>query len=131
MWIRHAGWSHVADGGSTVGNIYDQLGNLIGELNAIAPLISQFFMLTYLLINFACFSLEISRSPGWRPSFSYFNKYTAGFGSLLCLTIMFLLNWAYALVACLVAGVLYSYVQYTDPEVNWGAAPQVRCHAVD
>ena len=43
--------------------------NLIGELNAIAPLISQFFMLTYLLINAACFTLEISKSPGWRPSF--------------------------------------------------------------
>ena len=28
--------------------------NLIGALNAIAPLISQFFMLTYLLINFSC-----------------------------------------------------------------------------
>ena len=100
--------------------------NLIGELNAIAPLISQFFMLTYLLINFSCFSLEISKSPGWRPSFKYFNKYTAGFGSFLCLTIMFLLNWAYALVACVVAGALWAYVQWTDPEVNWGAAPQAR-----
>jgi len=100
--------------------------NLIGELNAIAPLISQFFMLTYLLINFSCFSLEISKSPGWRPSFKYFNKYTAGFGSFLCLSIMFLLNWSYALVASVVAFLLYSYVQWIDPEVNWGAAPQAR-----
>ena len=100
--------------------------NLIGALNAIAPLISQFFMLTYLLINFSCFSLEISKSPGWRPSFKYFNKYTAGFGSFLCLSIMFLLDWAYALVASVVALLLYLYVQWTDPEVNWGAAPQAR-----
>jgi amino acid transporter len=57
--------------------------NLIGELNAIAPLISQFFMLTYLLINAACFSLEVSKSPGWRPSFKYFSKYTAGLGAFL------------------------------------------------
>merc|ERR1719229_530667 len=100
--------------------------NLIGTLNAIAPLISQFFMLTYLLINLACFALTISKRPGWRPSFKYFNKWTAGFGSFLCLTIMFLLNWAYALVACLVASVLYFYVEWVDPEVNWGAAPQAR-----
>merc|ERR1719295_1112827 len=100
--------------------------NLIGELNAIAPLISQFFMLTYLMINLACFALTISKSPGWRPSFKYFNKWTAGFGSFLCLTIMFLLNWAYALVACVVASFLYFYVEWVDPEVNWGAAPQAR-----
>merc|ERR1719474_406067 len=67
--------------------------------------------------------------PSWRrwwPSFKYFNKYTAGFGAFLCLTIMFLLNWAYALVACTVAATLYYYVEWTDPEVNWGAAPQAR-----
>jgi len=100
--------------------------NLIGELNAIAPLISQFFMLTYLLINLACFALTISKSPGWRPSFKYFNKWTAGFGSFLCLSIMFLLAWYYALIACTVASVLYFYVEWVDPEVNWGAAPQAR-----
>eukprot|EP01083_Nonionella_stella_P229388 811983_1 len=100
--------------------------NLIGELNAIAPLISEFFMLTYLLINFACFSLEISKSPGWRPSFKYFNKYTSGCGAFLCLVIMFLLEWAYALVACLIAFSLCLYVEWKDPEVNWGAAPQAR-----
>jgi solute carrier family 12 sodium/potassium/chloride transporter 2 len=100
--------------------------NLIGALNAIAPLISQFFMLTYLLINFACFSLTISKSPGWRPSFKYFNKYTAGCGSLVCLCIMFLLNYAYALFACLIALLLFLYVEWTEPEVNWGAAPQAR-----
>jgi len=92
----------------------------------IAPLISQFFMLTYLLINAACFSLEVSKSPGWRPSFKYFSKYTAGLGAFMCLTIMFLLNWLYALVACMIVFVLYSYVEYKDPEVNWGAAPQAR-----
>merc|ERR1719334_2470461 len=100
--------------------------NLIGELNAIAPLISQFFMLTYLLINFSCFALEISRSPGWRPSFKYFSKYTAGFGAFLCLTIMFLLDWTMALAANFIAGMLFMYIQWKDPEVNWGAAPQAR-----
>ena len=100
--------------------------NLIGQLNAIAPLISEFFMLTYFLINLACFSLTISKSPGWRPSFKYFNKYTAGFGSFLCLAIMFLLEWRYALIAIVVAAILYYYVEWTDPEVNWGAAPQAR-----
>jgi len=100
--------------------------NLIGELNAVAPLISQFFMLTYLLVNVACFGLAVSKSPGWRPSFKYFNRYTALIGSLLCLVIMFLLNWAYALAALLIAGMLFFYVYFKDPDINWGAAPQAR-----
>jgi len=100
--------------------------NLIGELNAIAPLISQFFMITYLLINCSCFALEVSRSPGWRPSFKYFNKYSAGFGAFLCLTIMFLLDWTMALGANAIALSLFCYIQWKDPEVNWGAAPQAR-----
>merc|ERR1719384_1336813 len=33
-----------------------------------------------------------------------------------------------ALVACVVAFLLHSYVTWTDPEVNWGAAPQARKH---
>ena len=38
----------------------------IGELNLIAPLITMFFMLAYALINFSCFMLTISKSPGIR-----------------------------------------------------------------
>eukprot|EP01084_Bolivina_argentea_P078524 142503_1 len=37
--------------------------NCIGELNLIAPLISQFFIIIYLIINFASFVMEISHSP--------------------------------------------------------------------
>jgi amino acid transporter len=100
--------------------------NCIGQLNVIAPLISQFFMMTYLLINFACFFLEISHSPGWRPSFKYFNKYTSGIGAFLCLIIMFLLDYVFALLAGLIGGGIYIYVYYKDPDVNWGSAPQSR-----
>eukprot|EP00484_Ammonia_sp_Unknown_P002454 CAMPEP_0197076228 /NCGR_PEP_ID=MMETSP1384-20130603/212009_1 /TAXON_ID=29189 /ORGANISM="Ammonia sp." /LENGTH=1059 /DNA_ID=CAMNT_0042515081 /DNA_START=31 /DNA_END=3210 /DNA_ORIENTATION=+ len=102
--------------------------NCIGALNAIAPLISQFFMLTYLLINAACFALTFSKSPAWRPSFKYYNKWTAGFGTLLCLVIMFLLNWVYAVVACVIALSLYGYIEYKDPAINWGSAPEARAY---
>ena len=71
--------------------------NCIGQLNAVAQLISMFFMLAYFMINLACFGLSISKSPGWRPSFKYYNKWTALIGALLCLVTMFLLEWRYAL----------------------------------
>ena len=33
--------------------------NCIGELNFVAPLISQFFMIAYLMLNLSCFAMEI------------------------------------------------------------------------
>lgn len=41
---------------------------LIGELNAIAPIISNFFLASYGLINYSCFSASLAKSPGFRPS---------------------------------------------------------------
>jgi len=100
----------------------------IGELNAIAPLITQFFMITYALINYSCFMLEIYKSPGWRPSFIYFNKWTAILGAIMCVVIMFLTDYISALVACSIAIGIYKYVQHADIDINWGTAMQSRSH---
>ena len=54
----------------------------------------------------------ISRSPGWRPSFKYFNKYTALMGTILCLVIMFLLNAVYAAVTLTGAFAIYGYIHW-------------------
>jgi len=99
---------------------------LIGSLNAIAPLISMFFMITYGLINLSTFALEISKSPSWRPMFTYYNHWVSFGGFLLCLVIMFLTSWFIALAAIFIAAALYFYIDYRDPPVNWGSANQAR-----
>ncbi|KFM67555.1 Solute carrier family 12 member 1, partial [Stegodyphus mimosarum] len=38
----------------------------IGDLNSIAPIISNFFLAAYCLINFSCFHATFARSPGFR-----------------------------------------------------------------
>lgn len=41
----------------------------IGELNAIAPLISNFYLASYALINFSTFHATLIKPIGWRPTF--------------------------------------------------------------
>jgi solute carrier family 12 (sodium/potassium/chloride transporter), member 2 len=42
---------------------------LIADLNAVAPLISNFYLAAYALINFCTFHAAFVKPLGWRPSF--------------------------------------------------------------
>ncbi|XP_031418369.1 solute carrier family 12 member 3 [Clupea harengus] len=97
---------------------------LIAELNAIAPIISNFFLCSYALINFSCFHASITNSPGWRPSFRYFNKWASLLCAVVSVVIMFLLTWWAALIAIGVVILLLGYVMYKRPSVNWGSSVQ-------
>ncbi|OPJ78124.1 solute carrier family 12 member 3 isoform B [Patagioenas fasciata monilis] len=97
---------------------------LIAELNAIAPIISNFFLCSYALINFSCFHASITNSPGWRPSFRYYSKWAALFGAAISVVIMFLLTWWAALIALGIIIFLLGYVLYKKPDINWGSSIQ-------
>nr|XP_004670793.1 solute carrier family 12 member 3 isoform X2 [Jaculus jaculus] len=97
---------------------------IIAELNTIAPIISNFFLCSYALINFSCFHASVTNSPGWRPSFRYYSKWAALFGAVISVVIMFLLTWWAALIAIGVVLFLLLYVIYKKPEVNWGSSVQ-------
>jgi amino acid transporter len=98
------------------------LGILIGDLNAIAPLITNFFLATRALINFACFLASYSRSPGWRPTYKMYNKWVSLVTAVLCIAVMFAISWWQALVTLGLGFALYVYIRRAAPEVNWGAA---------
>merc|ERR1739848_745021 len=91
-------------------------------------MITMFFMITYAMINYSCFHLTISGSPGWRPGFVYYNAWTAITGCVICLGIMILIDPAFALMSGLVAGGIYYYVRYLKPSVNLGSALDARTH---
>ncbi|XP_015671707.1 solute carrier family 12 member 1 [Protobothrops mucrosquamatus] len=97
---------------------------LIAELNTIAPIISNFFLASYALINFSCFHASYAKSPGWRPAFRYYNLWVSLFGAVLCCGVMFVINWWAALITYAIEFFLYIYVTYKKPEVNWGSSAQ-------
>ncbi|ETE71469.1 Solute carrier family 12 member 1, partial [Ophiophagus hannah] len=97
---------------------------LIAKLNTIAPIISNFFLASYALINFSCFHASYAKSPGWRPAFRYYNMWVSLFGAVLCCGVMFVINWYAALITYAIEFFLYIYVTYKKPEVNWGSSAQ-------
>lgn len=97
---------------------------LIAELNIIAPIISNFFLASYALINFSVFHASLANSPGWRPSFKYYNKWVSLAGAVLCCVVMFVINWWAALLTNVIVLALYIYVGYKKPDVNWGSSTQ-------
>ncbi|XP_008278454.1 solute carrier family 12 member 3 [Stegastes partitus] len=102
---------------------------LIAELNTIAPIISNFFLCSYSLINFSCFHASITNSPGWRPSFRFYSKWLSLLGAVCCAVIMFLLNWWAALIAFGIVVFLLGYALYKKPDVNWGSSVQASSYS--
>ncbi|XP_016992132.1 bumetanide-sensitive sodium-(potassium)-chloride cotransporter isoform X1 [Drosophila rhopaloa] len=101
---------------------------LIGELNLIAPLISNFFLAAYMLINFSTFHASLAKPVGWRPTFKYFNMWLSLLGAILCVAVMFLISWATALITFVAVLALYLIVAYRKPDVNWGSTTQAQTY---
>jgi hypothetical protein len=87
----------------------------IGELNQIAPIISNFFLMSYALINYSCFDASIAKTPGWRPAFKYYNKWISLFGAIICIFVMFVVKWWAALLSFVVIAGIYLYVRQAKP----------------
>uniref|UniRef100_A0A8C5EPN3 Solute carrier family 12 member 3 n=1 Tax=Gouania willdenowi TaxID=441366 RepID=A0A8C5EPN3_GOUWI len=103
---------------------------LIAELNTIAPIISNFFLCSYCLINLSCFHASITNSPGWRPSFRFYSKWLSLLAAVGCAVIMFLLNWWAALIAFGIVFILLGYTLYKKPDVNWGSSVQASSYNI-
>jgi len=95
---------------------------MIGELNAIGKLASNFFLAAYALMNFSVFHSSMTKSPGWRPAFKYYNPWVSLLGSIVCVALMFLIDWILAIATVVAISILYGFMLYLDPESNWGSS---------
>lgn len=91
----------------------------LGELNAIAGLISMFFLISYGLLNFATYVESHGGSPSFRPRFQYFDARVSLAGGVLCLVSMLAIDLTTGLVAIATAGALYRYLLSRNVEVPW------------
>ena len=97
---------------------------IIADLNVVSSLLSNFFVAAYALINFSVFHGSIMESPGWRPSFKYYNKWVSLFGTILCVAVMFLMDYITAMITFIIIAALYMVIYIRKPNVNWGSSSQ-------
>uniref|UniRef100_A0A8C1RV95 Solute carrier family 12 member 5b n=1 Tax=Cyprinus carpio TaxID=7962 RepID=A0A8C1RV95_CYPCA len=97
-----------------------ETGILIASLDAVAPILSMFFLMCYMFVNLACALQTLLRTPNWRPRFKFYHWALSLLGMSLCLTLMFLCSWYYAIVAMVIASCIYKYIEFCGAEKEWG-----------
>ena len=97
-----------------------QIAVMVGDLNAIAPVITMFFLITYGVLNFATFSEAFARNPSWRPRFRYSHWATALLGAAGCGAAMFLVEPVWAVVSIGLMSAVYMLIRRHEIEWHWG-----------
>lgn len=97
---------------------------MLADINSIASFVTMAYLMTFLVTNLACFLLTISSAPNFRPSFHYFNWWTAGFGALICGISMFFVDNLYAAGCVSILIVIFLIIHYTTPPKSWGDVSQ-------
>jgi amino acid transporter len=93
-----------------------------GDLNAVAEVISMFFLIAYGMINLAAFVESKSANPSFRPRFKVFHWVTALIGAIGCGIAMIKINETYALIALGITGIIYFYLRKRDIQTSYGDA---------
>ena len=91
----------------------------LGELNAIAPVVSMFFLISYGLLNYATYYEARGADPSFRPRFRWFDRRLSLGGALACLGVMLAINpIAGGLAIAALLGIRY-YLQQVDRPRRW------------
>lgn len=96
---------------------------LLGDLNAIAPILSMFFLTTYGVVNIVSAVETFLGSPSFRPTFKVHWLFSL-LGAIGCIAVMFLINWLATLVAISTILVIYIWLERRELETTWGDVRQ-------
>ena len=91
----------------------------VGDLNLIAPILSMFFLTTYLVLNVSAGIEGFLQSPSFRPSFRVHWSLSM-LGAFGCLGVMFLINPIATVCAAIVVLGIYIWLQRRELETTWG-----------
>ncbi|XP_064392785.1 solute carrier family 12 member 9-like [Halichondria panicea] len=101
-----------------------QITLFLGQFNTIAPLVTMFFLVSYGVVNLACFALKFASAVNFRPTFQVYARYTSVLGVLSCVILMFVISPEYAGVTIAVMVLLFIYLLIRGPATPWGDVSQ-------
>ena len=91
----------------------------LGDLNLIAPVLTMFFLSTYLVLNMAAAIEGFLESPSFRPTFGV-PWYFSALGAIGCLWVMLLINPIAAVVAAVLVLGIYLWLERRELQTAWG-----------
>lgn len=95
----------------------------IGDLNLIAPVLTMFFLTTYLVLNVVAGVERFLASPSFRPTFKVHWGLSL-LGALGCLAIMFLINAIATVLAAIIVLGIYLWLERREMQSTWGDVRQ-------
>ena len=91
----------------------------LGDLNAIASLVSMFFLLSYGLLNYATYFEARAHNPSFRPRFRFFDQRASLAGALLCAGAMLAIDLTSGAIAVAVLFGIYQYLEHKAAPGGW------------
>ncbi|WP_319419274.1 amino acid permease [Pleurocapsa sp. FMAR1] len=91
----------------------------VGDLDLIAPVLTMFFLTTYLVLNVSAAIEGFLQSPSYRPSFQVHWSLSL-LGALGCLGVMFLINAIATVGAAIIVLGIYLWLQRRELQTTWG-----------
>ncbi len=92
---------------------------LLGDLNAVAPVLTMFFLTTYGMVNLVAGLEQLSGSPSYRPAI-HVPWFVSLLGAVGCIWVMGLINPLAAVVAVLLEILVYVGLRRRALTASWG-----------
>lgn len=91
----------------------------LGDLNAVAAIVSMFFLASYALMNYATWYEARAASPSFRPTFKWYHPYLSLAGLLVCVVSMLAISPTAALAAIVFIAAIFYLLKLSGAAVRW------------
>ncbi len=92
---------------------------VLGDLNAIAPVVSMFFLVSYGLVNYATYFEATAASPSFRPTFRWYNRYLSLIGLVACVGVAVAIDIWSAVISIAILFAIIQYLRSRGSSARW------------
>lgn len=99
-------------------------GDSSATTNAIAAILTDFFLTAYAFVNLSQLLLSLSGAPNYRPTFKWCSWWTSLIGFVSSMFLMWYLSWKFAAATCGMWLTFFIGIKLTAGERDWGDITQ-------